>query len=546
MSKSQDSDVVVVGSGGAALTCAIAAADAGARVAVLEKSAKIGGTTAMSGGLVWIPNNHHMLAEGTEDSEADAIRYLERLAAGRRGSEMVRAVVEAGPAMVRALESTTTLAFETLEKPDYHPELPGARSAGRCLAPNLIELQVLGAWREQVLSGPYYSLPMTWREFDATNAVFRPERLDLSLIEERAERGIAGMGAALIGHLLAACLARRIPIETETRAVRLVSEQGRVCGVVARGSDGEEILFDAARAVVLACGGFEWNPELVRRFTAGPMDHPIGNPYNEGDGLLMAMAVGADLANMDDLLRFPASSVPGETFEGRPLHRMIGGERALPHTIMVNRRGHRFVNEAHNYTDVARAFAQWDPVAYDYANHPAWAVFDQQFRERYTALGIAPEEPTPDWLAHADSLAQLAEHLGIDALGLTETVERFNSFVAAGVDPDFQRGESYFDTYYADAEREPSATLGSIEKPPFYALPVYCGAIGSSGGPRTNPRGQIVHVSGRAIPGLYAVGDAAASPFGPGYGGPGGPLGHGLTMGYLAGRHAASAITEED
>ena len=537
---SADADVIVVGSGASALTAAVAAASAGARVAVLEKSEWIGGTSALSGGLIWIPCNPHMLAEGLEDSEADALRYLEHLAAGRSERALLETLVRSGPELVRALEAHTTLAFETIEKPDYHPEIPGARPRGRSLSPNLFQAALLGQWRERLRPGPFFSLPLTWREFDATNAVFHPERLDRALVTRRTQEGWLGMGAALIAHLLLACLERGVVVLLRQRARHLISEGDRVVGVVVE-CEGTAQVVRARRGVVLACGGFESSPELVRRFTAGPMTHALGNPGAEGDGLVMAVELGADLANMSDLLRFPAAAIPGETFQGRPLYRMLSGERALPHSILVNRRGRRFVNEAHNYTDVGRAFSDWDAVACEYANLPAWAIFDQQYREQYSVLGVAPGDATPDWLARADSLEALARAVGIDPGGLCASVERFNRNAREGRDPDFRRGESLFDRYYADHGRAPSATLGVLDKPPFYALPVYSGAIGTSGGPRIDIHARVLHVSGQPIEGLYAAGDAAASTTGPGYGGPGGPIAQGMAMAWRAGRHAASA-----
>jgi succinate dehydrogenase/fumarate reductase flavoprotein subunit len=536
---SGEPDVIVVGSGASALTAALAAAARGARVALLEKSEWIGGTSAISGGLLWIPNHPHLRAAGVDDSDADAISYLERLAMGRSDAALIETLVRSGPELVRGLEAETALAFETLDKPDYHPELPGARPRGRALAPNLFPGPRLGAWRERLRPGPSFSLPLTWRELDACNGVFHPERIDMDLVARRSREGWLGMGAALVAHLLHACLERGVEVELRARARRLVREGERVAGVVFE-RDGAAQTLRARRGVVLACGGFEANPELVRRFTAGPMTHPLGNPEAQGDGLCMALELGADLANMSDLWRFPAASIPGETFQGRTLHRMVSGERALPHSILVNRRGRRFVNEAHGYTDVGRAFAAWDPVAAEHANLPAWAIFDQQFREQYAVLGVMPGDATPSWLASAQTLEALARRVGIDPAGLCATVERFNRFAAQGIDPDFRRGESLFDRYYADHGREPSPTLGALEKPPFYALPVYCGAIGTSGGPRIDSDARVLHVAGRPIEGLYAAGDAAASTTGPGYGGPGGPIGQGMTMAWRAGRHAAT------
>lgn len=531
-------DVLVVGSGGSALVAALAAHAAGAHVEVLEKSDQVGGTTAISGGLLWIPCNHHMLEAGHEDSTEDAITYCRVLAAGRSDDELIEAVVETGPEMIRFLEAETTLRFETIDKADYHPELPGARRNWRSLGPNIFDVHELGDRRDDLRGGLMFSLPLNWSEFDEHKAAVHPDRLDVEVIGQRIAGGQVGMGMALVGRMFKACLERGIPVTTGARARELLVEDGRVVGVrVERAGGGVEER--RADAVVLACGGFEWNPELVRRFVAGPMTHPCSCSTNEGDGLVMAMAAGADLGNMWDLLRFPASNVAGETYDGRQLNRLVHAERAMPHAMMVNRRGRRFVNEAHNYTDVAKVFMHWDPVAYEFPNVPAWAVFDQAYRDTYSVLTVLPSDPTPEWLAQADSVEELASRVGIDPSGLQETVARYNGFVAEGHDEDFGRGRSWYDTAYGDEELGEHASLGTIEKPPFYALPVYPGAIGSSGGPRTNADGQVRHVTGGVIPGLYAAGDAAASAIGPGYGGAGGPIGQGMTMGFRAGRAAA-------
>jgi succinate dehydrogenase/fumarate reductase flavoprotein subunit len=537
--ESVDTDVIVVGSGGAALTAALAARIDGARVTVIEKSDVIGGTTAMSGGLLWVPNNRHMRDEGYDDSFDDALRYLRRLANGRRHDDDVRTVVEAGPAMVDFLEAAGEIRFETLDKPDYHPEFDGAKERGRCLAPLPLVGSTLGQWFERLRPVSGFGVPLSWRELDAMNGVFHPERLDLAVMTERAEAGFVGMGRALVGWLLKANLDAGVDIRVSTRASSLRLDGSRVVGVDADGPDGATLALRAAQGIILAAGGFEWNEELVTQFVAGPVSHPISCPTNEGDTLTMARAIGADLANMWDLWRFPSAAIPGEEYGGKPLSRMVVGERALPGAIMVNQKGRRFVNEAHPYTDIGRAFMTWDPAQSGYENHPAWAVFDRDFRDTYSVLTLTPNDPDPPWLTRADSLDELAKLLGIEPAALVETVECFNRMVDQGRDLDFCRGESTFDRYYADFGNEPSPTLGLIGRAPYYALTVYPGAIGSSGGLLTDGHGRVRHVDGSFISGLYAAGDTAASCFGPGYGGPGGPLGHGMTMGYLAGRSAA-------
>jgi succinate dehydrogenase/fumarate reductase flavoprotein subunit len=534
-------DVVVVGSGGAALTSALAARAAGAQVVVLEKSDLIGGTTAMSGGLLWVPNNRHMARDGRTDSFDEAFRYMLRLNGGRRSDDDVRTVLEAGPEMVDFLESASEIRFETLDKPDYHPEFDGAKTGGRCLAPLPLVGSLLGEWFDRLRPASGFGVPLSWRELDAMNGVFHPERLDMGLMQERVEAGFVGMGRALAGWLLKGCVEAGVDIFTGTRAQALLTEGRGVTGVAATGHDGTTFDVAASRGTILAGGGFEWNEKLVAQFVAGPVSHPISCPTNEGDTLTMGRAIGADLANMWDLWRFPTAAIPGEEYGGRALSRMVAGERSLPGAIMVNRKGRRFVNEAHPYTDVGRAFMTWDPVESTYENYPAWAVFDRRFRETYSVLSLMPSDDDPDWLVRADSLDELAQRLGIDPAALSDTVARFNQMVEAGHDGEFQRGDSLFDRYYADFGHEPSPTLGVIGRPPFYALTVYPGAIGSSGGLLTDGGGRVRHVDGTTIANLYAAGDAAASCFGPAYGGPGGPLGHGLTVGYLAGRAAAGS-----
>jgi succinate dehydrogenase/fumarate reductase flavoprotein subunit len=532
-------DVVVVGSGAAALTAALAARKRKAHVVLLEKSPFIGGTTAMSGGLVWVPNNRHMRDEGHADSFDEAFRYIRRLTGGRRSDADVRTVIEAGPAMIDFLEASTEIRFETLDKPDYHPEFDGAKACGRCLAPLPLVGSLLGDWFDRLRPASGFGVPLSWRELDQMNGVFHPERFDLALMEERSEAGFVGMGRALAGWLLKACVDGDVDIRLGTRAHALLTEPSGVAGVEAVTGEGATLRVMATRGTILAGGGFEWNEDLVSQFVAGPVSHPLSCPTNEGDTLTMGRAIGADLANMWDLWRFPTAAIPGEEYGGRPLSRMVAGERSLPGTMMVNHNAKRFVNEAHPYTDVGRVFMTWDPVESDYENYPAWSIFDRDFRETYSVLSLMPGDDDPAWLTRADSLDELARKLDIHPQTLTDTVARFNQMVDDGHDRDFRRGDSLFDRYYADFGREPSPTLGRIQRPPFYALTVYPGAIGSSGGLLTDGHGRVRHVDGTTIPNLFAAGDAAASCFGPAYGGPGGPLAHGMTVGYLAGSTAA-------
>lgn len=521
-------DVLVVGSGGAALAAAIAASDGGAAVTVVEKSDQLGGTTAVSGGGIWMPCNDHMGEVGATDSREEARAYMERLTAGRTPAELIDTFLAEGPAVLRRLEDTTPLRLAPMSWPDYHPEMEGAKASGRMLEPRPTALGELPVRRAPVLG-----LPMTLQESTVEwRPSYTPERFDAAAVQQRVDQGVVTCGRALVAALLQACVRRGVRIVTRTAVRELVVEQGRVVGAVADGAR-----FDA-RSVVLATGGFEWNEELKSRFLAAPLTHPTTPPVNEGDGLVMAMEVGADLGNMTEAWWYPAASVPGESYDGRPLSRFLGPERTAPHTIIVNRFGERFVNEAANYNDMAKAFVHFDANLYANRNLPCWVVFDHRYRSRYAVLTTRPGAPDPDWLLIDESLAGLADRAGIDGDRLEGTIRRWNGFVRAGRDLDFGRGDSLYDRFHGDPTA-PHPTLGTIEEPPFYALPVHAGAVGTKGGPRVSARGEVMHVRDRPIPGLYAAGNVIASPAGPAYFGGGTSIAMGLVWGWLGGTHAA-------
>jgi succinate dehydrogenase/fumarate reductase flavoprotein subunit len=314
-------------------------------------------------------------------------------------------------------------------------------------------------------------------------------------------------------------------------------EDGRVTGLEVEREDDSVAL--SAGAVVLACGGFEWNPDLRRRFQPGTLSQQCSPPHNEGDALLMAAEAGADLANMSEAWLYPGFAIPGEEHEGRPVSRWVIGERTLPHALVVNRFGRRFTNEGANYNDMAKALLAFDPTTYEPENLPAWCIMDAQYRRRYPIMTVMPRDPDPDWLQRYESLETLAAGLGIAVDALKAAVDRFNGFAGAGKDQDFGRGESAYERWIGDPNG-PHPCLGTVEEPPFYVLPLHLAAAGTKGGPRTNDRGQVLHVRGGAIPGLYAAGNAMAGVSGPGYYGGGGTIGLAMTWGYICGIDAAN------
>ena len=536
-----ETDVLVVGSGGAGLVAALAAQQAGAKVILIEKSAKVGGTTAVSGGVLWIPNNHHMKPAGIPDTREEALTYVKRLADGRSDEKLIETFLDEAPAMLKFVEEATPVKFTALPKyPDYHPEFAGAKPGGRSLDPGLFDTKILGPWKDKLRrSAVFGATAMSVSEATEWGVFSKPSALPFKLLGKRFAEGLVCYGGALVGGLLRGLIDRGIEPMLQIAAKELIVEEGRVVGLKATDKDGKEITFACKRGVVLASGGFEWNKQLSAQFLGGIITHPNSPPGNEGDGLKMAMALGADLANMNEAWWCPSVDVPGEEYDGQQLHRGDFAIRSLPHSIIVNRRGERFVNEAHNYNDMMKPFFTFDPVAYERPNLPAWLILDHQFVERYALLTIIPGMPVPEWIPKAASIGELAEKIGVDAGGLASTVARFNGFAKDGDDADFGRGKSLYDHFYGDPDHKPNPNLGTIEKGPFYALQVHPGAIGTKGGARVNAKAQVLHVSGAPIPGLYAAGNVMAGITGPGYPGAGSTIGTAMTFGYIAGRDAA-------
>jgi succinate dehydrogenase/fumarate reductase flavoprotein subunit len=541
-----DTDVLVLGSGACGLTAAVAAADAGVRVTLLERSDLIGGTSAVSGGIVWVPNNHLEPAAGIADSRAQALAYLESLSLGVMDMELATAFVDRAPEMIRFLEARTQLRFHIAQNyPDYHPERPGGMpGGGRSLDPDMFSFDTLGEWARRIRQPGTDLHPQEKIQRTTLSEGLERSVPSADVLAARARRDERGRGQALVGALLRACLDRGVDVRTGVRARELVREGRAVVG--ARAEQGGRELLVRARAIVLATGGFEWNAELVRAFLRGPLLGPASPPENEGDAVVMALEVGAQLANMSEAWWMPTIPIPGDGVGGgKPLFRLCLAERTLPGSLIVNRRGQRFVNEAANYNDIGRAFHTFDPTHFSFLNAEAWLVFDDAYYGKYPLAGFAPRAPKPaGFLYSGASLGDLARAIGVDSDAFASTVARFNDFAAKGEDLDFQRGRSVYDSYNGDRSLpRPFTTLGPLVEPPFHAIKLVAGALGTKGGAKTNTSAQVLDPRGRVIPGLYAAGNAMAGATGLVYGGAGGTLGPGMTYGYIAGQDAAKSLT---
>jgi 3-oxosteroid 1-dehydrogenase len=535
-----EAEVVVLGSGGAALTAAIAAHDFGAKeVLVLEKSGMIGGTTAMSGGMLWIPNNHHQVEAGVADSDEDVVSYLDSLAPGKLDPETLAAFMESGPEMVRYFADRTPVRLKTyVGFPDYQPYAPGAKvHGGRSLDNEAFCFEQLGSLATRV-NPTKMEYPVRGSLIEAVSGA-----LDAETLAYREKHDYRGLGQALVGALYKAILDRKIPVHFEMRARHLIKDSSRVVGVIADGRQGQ-VRVRARKGVIIATGGFEWNAELVETFLRGPLTGPVSVPENEGDGLLMAIEAGAKLGNMQNA--WWMQSVLEKKVEHRnakPNYLLGSDERARPGAILVNRAGKRFVNESANYNALGQALHAFDAGTHTYANLPYWLIIDQRYRDKYPIFNARAGKPDPSYVMKADSLEELAGITGIDAKGLKATVERFNAMVRNGHDDDFNRGDNSYDNwcFWGDQTfKPPHCTLGVLEQAPFYAVKMESGALGTSGGPKTNGHAQVVDWNNEPIPGLYAAGNAMAAVLGNAYGGAGGTLGPGMTFGFIAGRHAAT------
>jgi 3-oxosteroid 1-dehydrogenase len=542
-------DVVVAGSGAAGMTAALTAADLGLSVVVIEKAGAFGGSTARSGGGIWVPGNAVLRAAGVADTPRQARDYLAHVAGADVAGARQQAFLEHGPAMLDLVLGRTPLRLAWVPGyADYYPEAPGGLARGRSLEPVPLDSGRLGGELAH-LARPYLPTPVaiTQAEYRWLSLGPRHPRAVLAgaRVAARAARGrlrgrrVLTLGQALAAGLRAGLLASGVPVWLEIPVTSLQVRDGRVTGVYAtRG--GEPLLVGARRGVLIATGGFERNEEMRRRYQPEPAgaQWTTGAPGNTGDGIRAGLEAGAAIGLMDDAWWGPSIPLPGGPY-------FCLAERSLPGCLLVNGAGQRFVNEAAPYVDAVHAM--YDGHTPGNPHIPAWLVFDQRYRDRYVFAGRPPGRPLPRrWYAagavvRADDLAGLARATGVDAAGLVKTVTRFNEFAAAGRDEEFGRGDSAYDRYYGDPRRRPNPNLAPLTRPPFYAVKIVPGDLGTKGGLRTDECARVLREDGTVINGLYAAGNASASVMGHSYAGAGATIGPAMTFGYLAALDLAAA-----
>ncbi len=536
-------DVAVVGSGAAGMTAALLAAHRGLRAVVVEKAEHFGGSTARSGGGLWVPNNPVLREAGVTDTPEEASTYLRHIVGDAVPEELRQAFLDAGPAMLAFVREHTPLDFSWVrDYADYYPEAPGGRPRGRSIEPRPLNATVLGAELAN-LNAPYIAAPagivVTAADYRWLNLVTRHPRGVLTaarVFGRRFRRGrLLTMGQALAAGLRAGLLAVDVPVRLNTPLVDLHVEDDRVAGVRVGGDE----LIRARHGVLLAAGGFEHNERMRKEHQRAPIgtEWTVGAKANTGDGIEAGVRVGGAVGLMDDAWWGPSVPLPHGPY-------FCLAERTQPGCILVNAAGRRFVNEAAPYVDAVHAM-------YD-DNMPTWLIADQGYRDRYPFAGLPPRRPFPGrWyrsgaVHRADTVEELARLVDLPADALVETVRRFNGMAETGRDEDFRRGDSAYDRYYGDPRNRPNPCLAPLRKAPFHAVRIVPGDLGTKGGLRTDARARVLRDDGTAIPGLYAAGNTSASVMGRTYAGPGATLGPAMTFGYLAALDIAASATTDD
>jgi 3-oxosteroid 1-dehydrogenase len=555
-------DIVVVGSGAGALLAAIRAADEGLKPLVVEKADVVGGTSATSGGGIWIPDNHDMPRVGLRDGIDAAFAYVRACARGLASDQRILAYVETARHMARYLDNIGVHYRSMPKYADYYPMMEGAMPGGRTMDPVDFNAAKLGVEALQHLRptnpGQLIFGRMTMNAFEAHSILSRERAAKLKVIwimlryaldypwrrKTMRDRRMTG-GQALLGGLFTALRGRQVPVWLNASLQSLQIQGGRVTGVVVRKHDGQSVAVQARKGVMLAAGGFERNQAMREQYLPQPTDQAwTATPpdCNTGDAIRAGAAAGAALHLMAHTWGAPTLSVLKED-----RFRALFVERSLPGCMVVNAKGQRFLNESCPYPEFQQAM---------FAEHarsggaiPAWIVFDAEFRRKYPMGPLGPGEAQPDhrlrksWLGAVywkdDTLEGLARQIKVDGAGLVASAARMSDYARTGHDLEFRRGGNVFDRYYGDLSVKPNPNLAPISKGPFYAIKLYPGDIGTKGGLLTDHDARVLDAQGQAIEGLYCTGNNSASVMGPAYPGAGSTLGPAMTFAYRAVAHMA-------
>ncbi len=549
-------DLLVVGSG-TGMASALAAHELGLSVLIVEKSSYVGGSTARSGGALWLPACPVLRDDGANDTAERAATYLDAVVAGSAPRQRSTGFLTHVSATVDMLRRTTPLRFFwARDYSDYHPEEPGGSAAGRTCECHPFDTAKLGEYRTRLQPGVMEAsvpVPTTGADYRWMNLVFRVPRKGIPTFAKRVTQGVGGLlvgrryaagGQGLAAGLFAGVLRAGIPVWTDTTLARLLNDPAdgdRVTGAVVD-HGGREVTITARRGVVLATGGFDHSMDMRWKFQSESLgaNLSLGAATNTGEGIRAAQELGAAIDFMDEAWWFPAvAPLPGKA------PGVMLAERSLPGSLILDENGHRFANESSDYMTFGQRL-----LALERSGSPVeamWIIFDQQYRNSYVFGGeLFPRMRIPQaWYdagiaKRADSLAELGAQIGVPVSEFTATMTRFNESAAAGEDPDFGRGRSAYDRYYGDPTITPNPNLRPLLKGPFYAVKMVLSDLGTCGGLKADERARVLREDGSVIAGLYAIGNTAANAFGTTYPGAGATIAQGLVYGYVAARDAAS------
>jgi 3-oxosteroid 1-dehydrogenase len=547
-------DLLVVGAG-SGMAAALAAYELGLSVLIIEKSSVVGGSTARSGGALWLPASPVLTEGGAGDTTERADTYLKSVVGETTSPRRAAAFLANLTPAVEMLRRTTPMRlFWAKDYSDYHPEAPGGSAAGRTCECRPLDTSILGAYRSRLRPGVMeVSIPMptTGADYRWLNLMARVPSKGLPVIAKRLAQGLGGLllgrryaagGQALAAALFSGVLKASIPIWTDTTLTRLMTVDGKVTGAVVE-QGGQDYTITATRGVVLAAGGFDHSMDMRWKFQSEALEAhaSLGAETNTGDAIRIGQEVGAAIDLMDQSWWFPAvAALPG----GAPA--VMLAERSLPGSLIIDQEGTRFTNESADYMSFGQCILERERTGNPVET--MWIVFDQQYRNSYVfAAELFPRMPLPPaWyeagIAHkSDDLGTLATLIGVPRDQFLDNISRFNDGAYAGDDPDFRRGQSAYDRYYGDPTVTPNPNLRPLTEGPFYAVKMVLSDLGTCGGLRADEQARVLREDGGVIDGLYALGNTAANAFGATYPGAGATIAQGLVFGYIAARAAAGA-----
>jgi succinate dehydrogenase/fumarate reductase flavoprotein subunit len=536
------------------MAAALAAHERGLSVLIIEKSPTVGGSTARSGGALWLPASPVMRDGGANDTKERAETYLTSVVAESAPPQRGKAFLDNVDATVAMLKRTTPMRlFWARDYSDYHPEMPGGSAAGRTCECRPLNTSMLGGYRSRLRPGVLevkLPMPTTGADYRWLNLMTRVPRKGLPTVLKRFAQGLGGLaigrryaagGQALAAGLFAGVLRAGVPIWTDTTLRSLTGDADRVTGAVVV-HDGQEVTITARRGIVLAAGGFDHNMDMRRKFQSETLhEHmSLGADSNTGDAIRIAQDVGADIDLMGQAWWFPAVAPLPQRAPA-----VLLAERSLPGSLIVNQHGHRFANESSDYMSFGQRVLELENAGDRVET--MWMVFDQQYRNSYVfaaelfpRMAIPPKWYDAGIAVGADTHAELADKMGVSATDFKQTMVRFNENACAGQDPEFGRGRSAYDRYYGDPTVTPNPNLRALTVGPFYAVKLVLSDLGTCGGLRADERARVLRGDGSVIDGLYAIGNTAANAFGATYPGAGATIAQGLVYGYIAAQHAAA------